>query len=171
MDHKVINGKINSVFATGSLEKWRCPLKGWILWLHNPEGQSKDRLNNAISEDIAINQLSPDHMIAWERKSHLSTARVPGLECVCVTTCLPLLHLHSFRYFVEHSLLDWPRTMQGQRSQVVPLIGQCANIKNSYVIISKLIVFASNTQKNIFLVSGGSILLHHVCSILLYYHI
>ena len=66
------------------LVKWRRALIGWILWPHNPEGQSDDRLNNGIGHDTAVNQLSPDLMMAWEWKSHLGTAWALGLECVCV---------------------------------------------------------------------------------------
>lgn len=50
--------------------------------------------------------------MAWEWKSHLGPAWVFGFECVCVcvTTCLPLLYLHNFSYFTEHSLYDCLRT-------------------------------------------------------------
>lgn len=48
----------------GPLVKWRLALTGWILCPHNPEGQSDNSLNNDMSSDGAINQLSPDLMMA-----------------------------------------------------------------------------------------------------------
>lgn len=60
---------------------------GWILWTHNPEGQSDDRLNNTTGYNTAINQLSPDLLMAWEWKSHFGTARVLGSVCVGAPVC------------------------------------------------------------------------------------
>lgn len=75
------------------------------------------------ARDTAINQLSPDLMMAWEWKSHLGTTWVLSFEYVClrvcVATCLPLLYLHNFSYFVEHSLDDCLRTETDGRGRLV----------------------------------------------------
>lgn len=90
-------------------------LQVWILWPHNPGVQSDDRLNDT-GKNTAINQLSPEPM-PWEWKSHWGTASLHAFVsvhalcvCVCLNTCLSLLHLHNFSYFAEHSLYDCLRT-------------------------------------------------------------
>lgn len=91
------------------LEKWRHALIGWILWQHNPEGQSDDRLNNNTGKNTAINQLSPDLMMAWEWKSHLGTAWALGFVCACVWLHLFVLVIPSqFQLFCGAFLIWLP---------------------------------------------------------------